>query len=190
MARKPRFFVPGQYYHVIQRGNNKSKIFYNNDDYKCFINIIRKGLDKYPCKIYSYCLMDNHFHLLMSPGNNDSISEFMKFIGIKYVQYLNRRLNRSGTLWDGRFKSYFIENERYFLTCICYIEMNPVKAKLVKRPESFKWSSYSVRAYGSDNDIVTYDPWYEGLAHDPKERQLVYRKLISSLALGSDPTQS
>lgn len=184
MARKPRYFVEGQYYHIIQRGNNKEQIFYSEGDYIYFLQILKEAGAKYPCQIYAYCLMPNHFHLLMSPLQNNSISNFMKFAGVKHVRYTNKRYNRTGTLWEGRFRSSFIDDERYFTTCLLYIELNPVRAKLVKRPESYLWSSYSYRAFGNKETLVTLDPWYKSLGESQLERQRSYRKLLTTLSTG------
>jgi len=126
--------------------------------------------------------MTNHFHLLIEPkGEDNNVSLLVKLLGAKYVRYVNKNYKRSGTLWEGRFKSSLIDRELYFLTCLCYIEMNPVRAGIVNSPESYRWSSYRVRAFGEKNPIVDLDPWYDSLGYDSEERQIKYRQFFQSL---------
>ncbi|PIP19290.1 MAG: transposase, partial [Candidatus Omnitrophica bacterium CG23_combo_of_CG06-09_8_20_14_all_41_10] len=148
MARKPRLFVADIPCHVIQRGNNHSPIFFSDKDYLIFLAMLQEAKIKHPCSIYSYCLMANHFHLLIAPKEKENVSLLMKLLGAKYVRYVNKAHKRSGTLWEGRFKCSLIDGDPYFLTCLRYIEMNPVRAGIVNAPELYHWSSYRVRAFG------------------------------------------
>jgi len=185
MPRRPRFFVANVPYHVIQRGNNKDVIFRNNGDYLFFLSILKEAKLKYPCFMYSYCLMPNHFHLLIQPSEKDNISFLMKFLGDKYVFYINKKYNRSGTLWEGRFRSSLIDREQYFLACLRYIEMNPVRACLVKAPELYRWSSYRFRAFGEKNHILDLDQWYISLGENSTKQQMNYRRFINDSVLES-----
>ncbi|MDD4908374.1 MAG: transposase [Candidatus Omnitrophica bacterium] len=178
MARRPRLLAIGTPCHIVQRGNNRNNIFYRDEDYLFFLEVLSEAKEKYPCYIYSYCLMINHFHLLIEPKEKNNIGSLMKFVGVKYVHYVNKHYNRTGTLWEGRFKSCIIEAESYFLSCLKYIEMNPVKANIVSSPESYRWSSYRVRAYGDKNKIVDIDPWYKSLGEDDIIRQVNYRRFF------------
>ena len=180
MSRKPRLFVTGFPYHVIQRGNNKSPIFFSNNDYFFFLDVLQEAKIKHPCFVYGYCLMSNHFHLLIEPKEKNNVSLLMKLLGAKYVRYVNKAYNRTGTLWEGRFKCALIEEELYFLTCLCYIETNPVKAGVVDLPELYRWSSYRFRAYGEESPVLDLDAWYKGLGVTPQERQLHYRQLVQN----------
>lgn len=178
MPRRPRLIVAGIPCHITQRGNNKNPIFLSTQDYFYFLKVVKEAKSKHPCLIYSYCLMPNHFHLLSEPKEKESISLFMKLLGGKYVLNMNKIHNRSGTLWQSRFKCSLIDSERYFLRCLRYIEMNPVRAGIVSSPELYPWSSYSFRAFGKKSDILDSDPWYESLGSTAAERQFAYRKFF------------
>jgi len=182
MARKPRLFITNIPCHVVQRGNNKIPIFLKNEDYLFFLKVLQEAKTKHPCIIYSYCLMPNHFHLLIEPRNeSNNVSLLIKLLGAKYVHYVNRKYKRSGTLWEGRFKSSLIDRELYFLSCIRYIEMNPVRAGIVNTPEVYRWSSYRARAFGEKDAIADLDPWYESLGSSPETRQIKYRQFFYSI---------
>jgi putative transposase len=180
MARKPRLFVSGIPYHVIQRGNNKTAIFFSNSDYHFFLEVLQEAKIKHPCLIYSYCLMPNHFHLLIQPKEKDNVSLLIKLLGAKYVHYVNRVYGRTGTLWEGRFKCSLIDGEQYFLSCLRYIEMNPLRAGIVNSPELYRWSSYRFRAFGEKNSILDFDPWYNSLGSNAQERQLSYCRFFQN----------
>lgn len=180
MARKPRLFVADIPYHIIQRGNNRNPIFFSEADYLFFLDVLREAKSKYPCFIYSYCLMANHFHLLVEPKEKQNVSLLMKLLGAKYVRYVNNAYKRTGTLWQGRFKCSLIDEELYFLTCLLYIEMNPVRAGMVTSPELYCWSSYRFRAFGEKSSILDLDAWYNSLGSDANARQLNYRRFFQN----------
>ncbi len=184
MSRKLRLFVTDMPYHVIQRGNNKNPIFFSDSDRLCFLNMLLEAKNKHPCFIYGYCLMSNHFHLLIQPKEKDNISLFMKLLGAKYVHYVNKTHNRTGTLWEGRFKCSLIDGETYFLTCLHYIEMNPVRSEIANSPELYYWSSHRFRAFGAESRILDFDSWYDGLGFDKQTRQFNYRQLFQFSTLG------
>ncbi len=181
MARRPRLFVPDIPCHIIQRGNNRDPIFFSDDDYSFFLNVLQEAKVKYPCLVYGYCLMTNHFHLLIEPKEKANISFLMKLLGAKYVRYVNKTYKRTGTLWEGRFKSALIDQELYFVTCLHYIEMNPLRAGIVNSPESYHWSSYRIRAFGEKSPIVDLDPWYNSLGTTLQQCQFQYRKFFQNL---------
>lgn len=141
MARLPRYTLPGQPQHVILRGNNRTDIFAAEDDYHFFKECLHTAAQQHGCDIHAYVLMTNHVHLLLTPQQENSISKTMQSVGRRYVQYFNFRQNRSGTLWEGRYKATLIDSERYLLTCYRYIEMNPVRAGMVSQPGEYPWSS-------------------------------------------------
>jgi len=181
MARRTRLFVADVPCHIIQRGNNKIPIFFKDTDYLFFLDVLREAKTKYPCLIYGYCLMTNHFHLLIEPiSKENNVSLLIKLLGAKYVRYINKNYERSGTLWQGRFKSSLIDKESYFLTCLRYIEMNPVRANIVSSPELYRWSSYRVRAFGEKSPILDLDQWYNDLGRNSEERQVKYRQFFQS----------
>jgi len=180
MSRKPRLFVAGIPCHIIQRGNNRNPIFFSDEDYYFFLQVLQEAKRKHPCFVYGYCLMTNHFHLLIEPKEKENISLLMKLLGAKYVRYVNRTYKRTGTLWEGRFKCSLIEEELYFLACLHYIEMNPLRAGIINSPELYPWSSYRFRALGEKSPVLDFDPWYNGLGQNTYERQLKYRHFFQN----------
>jgi putative transposase len=186
MARRRRLFIANIPYHVIQRGNNRNPIFFNDKDYLFFLKVLKEAKAKHPCFLYAYCLMPNHFHFILEPLEKDNISFLMKFLGAKYVHYINRTYGRSGTLWEGRFRCSLIDEESYFLSCLRYIETNPLRAGLTKSPDLYQWSSYHFRTSEEKNSIIDLDPWYDSLGTSPLERQARYRHFINSSAPKSE----
>ena len=142
MARKPRLDVPGYPQHVMQRGNNRGVCFFDGSDYLAYLEFLGLALHKARCSLHAYVLMTNHVHLLMTGHHEGAIGVMMQSLGRRYMRYVNRRYHRTGTLWEGRYKSNIIESDRYLLACYRYIEMNPVRAGLVRYPGQYFWSSY------------------------------------------------
>ncbi len=181
MARLPRFTIIGQPQHIIQRGNNRQIIFKKKADYKFYLEKLKDAAEKHECEIHAYVLMTNHVHFLATPHNENGISKMMQMIGRYYVQYFNARYDRTGTLWEGRYKATLVDTTNYLLTCMRYIELNPIRAKnLVKRPVDYLWSSYSCNALGVENEIITNHLEYKRLGKTVVERQLAYRQLFRS----------
>ena len=137
MARLPRFVLPGQPQHVIQRGNNKAPIFKQKQDYLFYLEKLAEACGRFGCEIHAYILMTNHVHLLMTPDSENSISKTMQSLGRYYVQYFNYRYERTGTLWEGRYKASLLHSEQYLLTYYRYIELNPVRAGMVDHPSDY-----------------------------------------------------
>ena len=134
MPRKPRFELPGVPQHVIQRGNNREPCFYAEADYLRYRDDLRNAAEKYACVVHAYVLMTNHVHLLVSSSAAYGISQMMQSLGRRYVRYINREYRRTGTLWEGRFKAALIDTDAYLLTCMRYIELNPVRAAMSPIP--------------------------------------------------------
>lgn len=178
MARLPRFYLPGQPLHVIQRGNNRELIFAANDDYHFYLRCLQEAADAQSLTVHAYVLMSNHVHLLVTPETESSLSKTMQSIGRRYVQYFNHVYDRTGTLWEGRYKSTLIDSERYLLTCMRYIEMNPVRAEMVAHPGDYPWSSYRANAQGNPDILVTSHSLYRRLGRTDEERQSAYRQLF------------
>ena len=179
MARRLRLFIPNIPCHIIQRGNNKTPIFLEMKDYQYFLEVLQEAKLKHPCQLYGYCLMPNHFHLIINPQPTGNVSLFMKLVGGKYVRYFNKKYGRTGTLWENRFRSFLIGGEHYFIRCLRYVETNPVRAGLVKLPESYQWSSYNFRALGVNNPILDLDPWFSGLSATITECRQIYTQFIT-----------
>jgi putative transposase len=180
MARLPRYSLSGQAQHVIQRGNNRSTIFFSQDDCRFFLNCLRTACDKHGCAVHAYVLMTNHVHLLMTPNTPDAISKVMQSVGRRYVPYVNAVNERTGTLWDGRYRATLIDSDEYLLTCCRYIELNPVRAGIVRHPRRYTWSSYHAHAGGQADPLIQYHPRYLALGSAPLERQEIYRDLCKT----------
>ena len=172
MARKPRFNLPGIPQHIIQRGNNREPCFFDDADYIHYMENLHEAAVKNCAAIHAYVLMTNHVHILVTPGTEFSITHMMQDLGRKYVRHINRKYRRTGTLWEGRYKASLVDSEAYLLTCMRYIEMNPVRATMVERPGEYPWSSYSYNAYGNADQLVTGHPVYESLGINSMEKHL------------------
>lgn len=142
MPRSGRIVLPGFPHHVIQRGHNKQDIFLENGDYEYYLESLRNWRRQYDVKLYAYCLMTNHVHLLLEPQSPAGLAQLMKRVAGRQTRYFNSKYSRYGTLWEGRFKSSIVDTETYLLNCARYIELNPVRACLVEYPEKYTWSSY------------------------------------------------
>ena len=178
MPRKPRIDLPGMPQHVIQRGNNREPCFYATSDYYYYLETLGEALQRYNCQLHSYVLMTNHVHLLVTPLASYGISHMMQAIGRKYVQCINRIYRRSGTLWEGRYKASLIDSDAWLLTCMRYIEMNPVRAAMVSHPGEYRWSSYAANAQGLPNSLLRPHDLYLALGNNPADRQYAYRELF------------
>jgi putative transposase len=184
MARYARQTVADIPYHIINRGNNHQAIFFGKDNYEFFLESIELAKGKYPCKIYSFILMPNHIHLLLEPvGEGQNLALFMKHISQKHGQYINKYYSRTGTLWEGRYKSSAVSTDHYLLTCSRYIEMNCVRAGIVKRPEEYAFSSYRAKAGLKKIKWLDYDPVYLDLGKTEEERHKKYRNWIHEIVL-------
>ncbi len=180
MPRKQRFYIPGVPAHVMQRGHNREPIFFTENDYREYLKFLKRTSERYECQIHSYVLMTNHVHLLLTPSTDKSISLLFQSLGRLYVTYINKTYQRSGTLWEGRHKGHIIETSNYFLTCMQYIELNPVRAGMVSHPADYPWSSYLANGEGLSNIILISHKEYLSLAKDQSERQKIYRSLLES----------
>ena len=178
MARMPRIVVPGQALHMIQRGVNRQAIFYADEDYQFYLDVLEETLQRYSCALHAYVLMTNHVHLLMTPSSEDGPSSVMQSLGRRYVRYINECYKRTGTLWEGRFKSSLIDSEHYLLTCSRYIELNPVRAQMVNHPSDYKWSSYRSNAEGREETLLSQHELYKRLGRNNKARKQEYRALF------------
>lgn len=180
MPRKQRFYIPGVPAHVMQRGHNRNPIFFEEKDYLEYLKILKRVAEQYECLVHSYVLMTNHVHLLLTPLTDKSISQLFQALGRLYVSYVNKTYRRSGTLWEGRHKGNIIETQSYFMACMQYIELNPVRANMVNHPGDYLWSSYLANAQGQSNVILTPHNEYLSLAEDQAERLKKYRSLLAS----------
>lgn len=179
MARRRRLSCPGIAQHLIQRGNNRQICFADEYDLVAFGEWLCDYSSKYGVAIHAWVFMTNHIHLLGTPDRHDSISLMMQALGRRYVRYFNSRHNRSGTLWEGRYRSCLVDSDEYLLHCQRYIEMNPVRARMVSAPGEYRWSSYRANAHGRHSRLVTPHSLYQRLGTDCEGRQAAYRALFS-----------
>lgn len=186
MARLPRYFVKGQAQHIIQRGNNREPIFAATADYHFYLECLQDAAKRYELSIHAYVLMTNHVHLLASPNTEHSIPRTLQSVGRRYVQYFNYTYERTGTLWEGRYKATVISSDRYLLTCMRYIELNPVRAGIVDHPREYPWSSYTANALGNDDKLVTQHTLYQRLGRQEKKRLSAYRQLFRAALSKAD----
>lgn len=178
MPRLARLCPAGISQHIIQRGNNRQVCFASAPDFAFYINCLHEAALLYGVDIHAWVLMTNHVHLLVTPHIKDGVSLMMQAIGRKYVRYFNSTYERSGTLWEGRYKSCLVASDNYLICCYRYIELNPVRAKMVDDPEKYHWSSYQCNAIGKHSDLITFHANYLGLADIAKKRRLKYRSLF------------
>ncbi|MBU1915954.1 transposase [Patescibacteria group bacterium] len=177
MTRKARNLLSEEgVYHIYNRGNNGATIFNTEDDFSTFINLIRNCKQKYSIQIFHYCLMENHYHLMIK-ADGDNLSKAMKWINHGYSMKHRVKYCRQGRLWQSRYQSRIIDSEKYLLTCVAYIELNPVFAGLVNKPDQYTWSSYKKYAFGIHNSLIDIDPEYLNLAVSAKSRQKIYREV-------------
>ena len=177
MARLPRYALPGQPQHVIQRGNNRSAMFIETADFERFRHDLVVACERYACAVHAYVLMTNHVHMLMTGLVRDAVAKAMQSLGRRYVAYFNRRYARTGTLWEGRYRSMPIDGERYLFTCYRYVEQNPVRAGLVPHPRCYPWSSFHANALGRTDPVVTPHEQYLALGVGELDRLAAYRRI-------------
>lgn len=178
MARLPRLNLADVPQHVIQRGNNRQACFFSEQDYIVYLDKLKEYSQQHNVSVHSYVLMTNHVHLLLTPSKTNSVSLLMQSLGRYYVRYINQTYGRSGTLWEGRYRSTIVDSDNYLLTIYRYIELNPVRAKMVNHPAEYPWSSYRKNALGKQIELITPHELYLGLGKNNLERQKNYQLLF------------
>ena len=180
MPRIQRLCVPGIALHIVQRGNNKQPCFHGTPDNLAYLEALKSAAARYDVDVHAYVLMTNHVHLLITPHDQLSASRMMQHLGRKYVQQFNAVHKRTGTLWEGRFRSSIIDCDRYLLTCYRYIELNPVRANMVRLPGEYRWSSYRANALGKPDDVIKPHQGWLGLGSTMVDRCRKYRRLFDT----------
>ena len=178
MARLPRLYLPGCAQHVIQRGNNREACFDDKADYKAYLSFLKDAAGQYNVAVHAFVLMTNHVHLLVTPADETGVSRMMQAQGRKYVRYFNFKHHRTGTLWEGRYKSTLVDAASYLLTVYRYIELNPVRAGMVSHAAEYPWSSYQGNAVGKSIQLLTPHALYCQLGKSGAERQGAYRAIF------------
>jgi putative transposase len=180
MARLPRLTVPGYPHHIIQRGNNRQAIFASNADYETLLAMLEEHSRQAGVAVHAYVLMSNHFHLLATPETVEAIPQMMQAVGRRYVRYFNQRQARTGTLWEGRYKSTLIQTERYLLACMAYIDLNPVRAGVAAGAGDYPWSSHAHYVGRRNDKLISPHPLYWELGNTPFSREAAYAELVQA----------
>ncbi|QTN27675.1 transposase [Rhodoferax sp. AJA081-3] len=180
MARLPRLTLPGHPHHVIQRGNNRQAIFASSADYQTMLDLLDENARKFNVAIHAYVLMGNHFHLLATPETADGLPQMMQAVGRRYVRYFNDCQKRTGTLWEGRYKSTLIQTERYLLACMAYIDLNPVRADMVVQAKDYPWSSHGHYLGARIDKLITPHALVWALGNTPFAREAAYADLVQA----------
>ena len=180
MARLPRLTLAGYPHHIILRGNNRQAIFMDSADFQRMLALLQANAQDQQVQIHAYVLMSNHLHLLLTPLQNDSLPKMMQAVGRSYVLYFNKRHGRSGTLWEGRYRSALIQTERYFLACMAYIDLNPVRAGMVAQAADYLWSSHG-HYIGRQNEAwLSPHPLYWEMGNTPFAREAAYAAMVQA----------
>ena len=178
MPRLGRYFLPEQPLHVIQRGNDRQAIFFAENDYVRYRDWLQEAACRQFCAVHAYVLMTNHVHLLVTPAAADSVPRLMQSVGRRYVRYVNDTYRRTGTLWEGRYRAAPVDSEAYLVACQRYIELNPIRARMVAAAKDYPWSSHAANAGGTDDPLVRPHPLYLALGPSAEARQKAYRQLF------------
>ena len=182
MPRAARVAPKEHVYHILTRGNNRQDIFKDERDYKKYLELLQRYKEKYKFKLYHYVLMRNHVHLVLETTElGGSLAEIMKGINLSYAQYFKGRYRHTGHFWQDRYKSILVSKDEYLLACGSYVELNPVRAKVVEDPKDYKWSSYTVYAYGEKHGLVDEHPIYKRLSKEETERRKRYREFVRGM---------
>ena len=179
MARLPRLTLPGYPHHIIQRGNNRQDVFTSNGDRKFLLDLLAENAAKFDVAIHAYVLMSNHFHLLATPQTAQGVPQMMQAVGRRYVRLFNDSHGRTGTLWEGRYKSTLLQTDRYLLACMAYIDLNPVRAGMVANPADFAWSSHGHYTGLRVDPLVSVHPLVWALGNTPFAREAAYADLVA-----------
>ena len=178
MPRLPRIRIPGMTFHVVHRGNDRSRTFFVDDDYRAYLHLLCLNSQRYRTSVHAYVLMTNHVHMLLTSSLPNGISLTMQHVSAGYARRINDRYRRTGSLWEGRFKSSPIDSEFYCLACYRYIELNPVRAGMVQSPGDYRWSSYHENVGKHALSIVSPHPCYQTLGGTPAVRHERYRGIV------------
>ena len=182
MPRTARIAPKEYVYHVMTRGNNRQVVFKDDEDYSRYIAIMEQYRDKYKFKLYHYVLMNNHVHLVLQPSERGGgLSEIMKGINLSYAYHYKKKYKHVGHFWQDRYKSIIVAEDEYLLACGSYVELNPVRAHMVKDPKDYRWSSYNWYAYGKEDHVIDKQPAYQNFGRNVQERQQKYRAFVKGM---------
>lgn len=187
MPRTARVAPQEHLYHVLTRGNNRQPIFHDEEDFQRYLEIIQKYKERYGFQLYHYALMTNHVHLVIEPSKKGgSLSEIMKGVNLSYAQFYKKKYGHIGHFWQDRYKSIIISKDEYLLACGSYVELNPIRAKMVNDPGEYRWSSYNAYAYGKNDPLLDRHIIYESLSKDERRRLRMYRDFVHGMIKGKE----
>jgi putative transposase len=187
MPRIARIAPKDHIFHILTRGNNRQDVFRDESDYQEYLEILDRYRKKYRFRLYHYALMKNHVHLVLeTQEEGGNLAEVMKGINLSYAQHYKRKYDHIGHFWQDRFKSILISRDQYLLACGSYVELNPVRAGIVKDPRDYRWSSYRAYAYGKENSLVDEHPVYWELSKDESDRRQRYREFVTGMLRSKD----
>lgn len=178
MPRQARILPPDGAYHIVGRGNNRQDIFLDDSDKDKYLELISRFKEDHPLSLFHYCLMTNHIHLLLETNNKTDLPTFMKRLNLAYFHHFKKKYGYAGHFWQDRFKSFLIEQDNYLLVCGKYIELNPVRAKMVDDPSEYAYSSYGFYVKGEKSDILEPNPLFLELSDNKGDRQNAYRDFV------------
>lgn len=178
VPRPPRFIQPGQPLHIVQRGNNRCAIFLDEHEFAFYLRLVARVAPRVRCKLHAFVLMTNHVHLLVTPADAAGPAGLMKSVSEEYARYFNHSHERTGTLWEGRYRSSAIDSPNYFFACSRYIELNPLRAGLSGHPADYPWSSFAQNAGAAPKGIVAEHPLYSELGRSEPARRAAYREMF------------
>jgi putative transposase len=179
MPRAPRYQDAGYVHHVICRGNDRQILFKSPKDFRVYLDLLKEARRLYPLHVYNYVLMDNHIHLLVEPLQEGSLSKVMEHVSKHYAKYFNATYGHVGHVFQGRFKSFLIEETRYYFACSRYIDINPLKAGMVRMPQDYRWSGFAKLAHGKEGEFkLDLHELYQELGRTEQERQIGYRAIV------------
>ncbi|MDY7577843.1 transposase [Herbaspirillum sp. RTI4] len=178
MARLPRLVIPHHPHHVIQKGHDEQAIFRDEEDFLMFLSRLREAARQFDVAVHAYVLMSTHLHLLLTPHDEQGLARMMQWVGRQYVPYFNRKYQRSGSLWQGRYRATVLEADAYLLLCSRYIELNPVRSGVVVTPEQYPWSSYLHHVGARPDAWMSDHALYWELGNTPFDREAAYRQLV------------
>ena len=185
MTRPLRIIVPNIPFHVLDRGNNRQIVFRENEDFAYFLKLLKRYKKELKFKLYHFCLMPNHIHFVIESTVEGSLPRIMMRLTLAYSSYFNKKYEGVGHVWQGRYKSSLIDKDNYFIWCGLYVELNPVRARLVVGPEDWQWSSYNFYAFGKTNPstegLIDVDHYYLELGKSSQEWQERYRKQVKEV---------
>ena len=189
MARLPRLTLAGYPHHIILRGNNRQAIFMDTSDFQRMLELLETQAKAQGVEVHAYVLMSNHLHLLLTPSHDKALPLMMQSVGRAYVRYFNKRHGRTGTLWEGRYRSTLIQTDRYLLACMAYIDLNPVRAGMVAQAADYPWSSHAHHTGARQDAWLTPHALYWALGNTPFARELAYAELVQA-GIASDQQQA